>query len=143
MRNLYIYLRLVEATGSEVGVTLLVSGVLITGILTPWARYTAWTKEITMRAVHERGPQGLPDVPMGPITPEITERVRAQWKADAAEAGMNPDDFEPEYREFALRDVEIRAGMKPLWAKAPYLVLATSEVAAFTPLLIPQPNLGF
>ena len=142
MKALDRWIRVVQSAGTEVSVTVLVSGVLITGFLTPWARYTSWSQEVAMRAMHEGGTHPLPDAAMGPISEHMTARVRAEWDAEVQEAGVDPDDYWPAFEQFALRDVEIRAGMKMYWPQVPYLVVSVSEVAAFMPGTIGQPHIG-
>jgi hypothetical protein len=140
MKNLNTWIKLVEATGGEVGLTFLVSGVVITGTLTPWARYAAWSQEVLMRTLHEGGKQALPSTEIGPVPRAMTEKVRAEWESLVRDSGEDPDTFAPEFPQFALRDVEIRTGLKGYWPTMPYLVVNTSEVAAFMPGTIAQPQ---
>jgi hypothetical protein len=130
VEKLQDWVQVAEATGGEVGLTVLVSGVLVTGMLTPWPRYAAWSKEVTMRGMHETGPQALPDIPMGPISPEQAERARADYAAELSESGFDADET-PEFPQFAMRDVTIRTGAGATWVRVPYLVVDTASVSAF------------
>jgi hypothetical protein len=83
-----------------------------------------------MRGMHETGPQALPDIPMGPISPEQAERARADYAAELSESGFDADET-PEFPQFAMRDVTIRTGAGATWVRVPYLVVDTASVSAF------------
>jgi hypothetical protein len=85
-----------------------------------------------MRSLYEPGPQALPDVAMGPISQAQSEQARADYEAERAEADTPPDDT-PEFPQFAVRDVIIRAGLGANFVEAPHLVVDTASVGASFP----------
>jgi hypothetical protein len=130
-------IKMVEVTGGAISVSLLVSGVIVTGTLTPWKRYALSLQEVLSRAMHEGGgEQPLPHVPTGPISASLRNQVRAEWDASLAAEGVEADDdaIEHEFPQFALRDAEIRSGVAAYWSKLPYLVVTTARVGAFAPV---------
>jgi hypothetical protein len=135
-----LWVRLVETQASEIGVTVVMHGVVITGVMTPYERFARWTQEVFQRAAHSGGRFGLPNAEMLPPTPDEVERIRAEWKAREDEVrsaeGLGPDDevdLDLDLSYFCLRDALVRAGHPDTWFTVPYLLLRTTSVDAFFP----------
>lgn len=64
--HLNVWLRLVESVGTELPVTLLVSGTVVTGWLTPYLRWQNWVTEVVPRARLARSEVSLPARRMPP-----------------------------------------------------------------------------
>jgi hypothetical protein len=135
-----LWVRLVETQASEIGVTVVMHGVVITGVMTPYERFARWTQEVFHRAARGGGRFGLPKAEMLPLTPEEVERIRAEWKAREDEVrsadGLSPDDdvdLDLDLSYFCLRDAVVRAGHPDTWFTVPYLLLRTTSVDAFFP----------
>lgn len=120
------WIQIIESQGVEVNVTLLVSGCIVTGVLTPILRYHRWVREVVGRALQQRGTFRIPPAEMGPISQEESNEVIAKWKEDY------PENPEVDFNAFCLRNAEIQAGAPVNWEKRAYLVVATDHVAAFT-----------
>jgi hypothetical protein len=73
------WLKAVHATGSEISVTMIVSGRTMTGYLTPSQRYRLWEEEVLRRTGQGGGHFTLPSTELGPIDEKLQERVRAEW----------------------------------------------------------------
>ena len=129
---LYRWVRYVESTGNEVGMTLLIGGTTISGILTSALRYDDWLKEVMYRAQHEGGMLSLPDVEMLPITEETSQRVRDAWMEAGIPEPESPDD--PLGPGCVLRNAEVRPpGPAMQWRTYPYLMVQVSAVDAILP----------
>src|SRR5688500_4309221 len=89
--------------GSEFSLSVLVDGVVITGTLTPWARYVAWLNEVMMRGFHEGGRHAIPRSDIGPMSKVEAAHFRDAYLAEFAEKGADPED-PPVFPQFALRD---------------------------------------
>jgi hypothetical protein len=129
------YIRLVESAGQELAVTIMVGGVVITGMLTPWDRYQTWQKEVLMRAARAGGKAILPSDPMAPISPTESERARGKWDQKLREEGVDADDEDVEvvFRNFAVRDARVEAGVPMNWVTYPYLAVNAEAVQTFFP----------
>ena len=124
------WLRLVHSTGCEVGVTLLVSGRVVSGLLTPVQRFTRWENEVTMRAVHGGGQFRLPSPGLGPPTKEECQAIVDEWEA----LERNEAD-EPDAKGWAfccLRNAEVFDAIEGSQVKFPMLMVAMSKVAAYS-----------
>ena len=120
----------VNSLGTESALTLIMSGMTITGFITPTARYRAWLEEIASRAAF--GERVLPSSEIGPISREQSESIRQAWDAELTAEGRRdlPD-------QFCLRDVTVlTAGGKRDWLRIPFLVVSRSAVDAFSPVMI-------
>lgn len=114
----------VEATGLDATVTLIVSGIVVTGAITSWGRYARWLTEVIMRAKYEGGSAALP--PGGPPDfPELRAKDAAEWRATYPAGGASSD-------RFALADAEIRSGPPANWIRVPFLVILSSAVTALS-----------
>ncbi|UCD25499.1 MAG: hypothetical protein JSW51_06185 [Gemmatimonadota bacterium] len=119
----------VNSLGTESAITLIMSGMTVTGFITPTARYQAWLDEIANRAAF--GERVLPSSEIGPISPEQSELVRKGW----SESVFGEGDEVP--KQFCLRDATILvAGDQRDWLRIPFLVVSRSAVAAFSPIMI-------
>ena len=121
------------STGQSASVTLLISGVPVSGRLCPAADYWAWHKEVMMRM----GLAGEPyRVPSGGI-PEPSEtwqrQVADQWKERGGEE-------EPTFPIIYLRNAFAKTDPDPArWFRAPYLVVNADSVDAMMPGSEPDP----
>lgn len=140
------WVELVESTGIEMPVTLLVSGAVLVGTLTPWLRYAMWQQEVSMRATHEVGELVLPVMKIGPISKELTKKIAESWEERKLTRSIPPDSEnednqqELSFPEFALRDAEIRIGIPRTWRRYPFLVVRANAVQAMFPAEIRQPD---
>ena len=120
----------VNETGAEYGLTLLVSGTLVTGHLTPSLRYRDWLREVGRRATITKSKQHLPGSGIGPITEQQAERARGEWLARHA----SDDEQEPTAR-FCLRDVAVTCSADPSgWTHLPFLMVQLASVDGFSPV---------
>ena len=127
--------------GLEMSLTVLVSGVVITGVITPWARYQRWLTEVAMRAQYEGGRHSIPDLEIGPIPRSQAEEIRAKYDDELRQVGREPD--EPlDFPQFVLRDAVVRSGLPAAWSAVPFIVIQTAHVGAFTPIAISEPDSG-
>jgi hypothetical protein len=140
------WVELVESTGIEMPVTLLVSGAVLVGTLTPWLRYAMWQQEVSLRATHEVGSLGLPVMKIGPISRDLAMQIAESWEERKLTRSL-PPDYENEdnqreltFPEFALRDAEIRIGIPQTWRRYPFLVVRANTVQAMFPAEIRQPD---
>ena len=138
------WIRFVESTGSEVGITLLIGGTTIVGYLTPMLRYEAWLTEVLLRTIHEGGHSTLPSIEMPPISPEITQRVRDEWEAGGT-ISENEHPDEPVGATgpgCAIRNAEVRPpGVAKYWRTYPYLHVQVSAIDAIYLGHTPTPSL--
>ena len=132
------WIRYVESTGNEVGMTLLVGGTTISGILTPVRRYADWLAEVMNRADHEGGEMSLPTIEMPEITEQQSQRARDDW----GEGGLTPggESLDDPVRErgpgCVLRNAEVRPpGPKTYWQTYPYLLIQINSVDAILPVM--------
>jgi hypothetical protein len=123
------WLRVVHSTGSEVQVTLLVSGRRITGHLTPIQRYNEWEREVFSRAAREKGTFTLPTLELPPITPQMVQRVVADWPKMEKDLDTPGGGF----ALLCLRNATVHEAMPRNDWSCPLLLVATDAVAAFMP----------
>jgi len=131
-------IRYVESTGNEVGMTLLVGGVTISGILTPIRQYVDWLTEVMNRAHHEGGQMSLPPTEMPTMTEQQSQRVRDEWgDGGLTPAGESLDDPIAERGPgCVLRNAEVRPpGPKRYWQTYPYLLVQINAVDAILPVV--------
>lgn len=126
------WLRAVHATGVEISVTLLVSGRLITGMLTPIQRYEDWEREVLRRAFLEGGKFTLPSVELSPITADYSEKVRKAWPD--LERELYDDSREAKgFAYLCLRNATVHEPIPAASLKSPFVLVAVDAIAAFTP----------
>jgi hypothetical protein len=118
---------MVESTGLEISVTLLVSGMVITGILCPVARYVRWQNEVMNRAARGGG-KFSGSALMQPPTPEQTQEIAEKWQARDL-----PDEGPIAFPEICVRNAEIQSGHAMTWRKHPYLLIAAAQIGAVVP----------
>lgn len=124
------WVQAVSESGEEYGVTLLVSGCLVTGHLTPMLRYHDWLRETGRRASLDPRHRRLPAGKIGPITEQQASRARAEWQAGARDF----EQLQPP-RRLCLRDAAVgQPGSTTDWARLPFLVVDLGAVAAFSPV---------
>ena len=128
--NLETWIVTVNETGAEYGLTLVVSGTLVTGHLTPSLRYRDWLREVGRRATITRSKQHLPGSGIGPISEQQAERARGEWQARPGADG----EQEPISR-FCLRDAAVTCSADPSgWTHLPFLMVRLASVDAFSPV---------
>ncbi|MGH7527260.1 MAG: hypothetical protein ACREMX_11210 [Gemmatimonadales bacterium] len=138
-------MRLVETLAYECGATVVMGGVVITGIMTPFERYGRWAREVHMRAGLAGGKFPIPPGEMLPLSAEEVERIRLAWAAiedeERKSRGIGEDEefeLELDLAYFCLRNAEVRAGLPATWLQVPYLLLRTAAVDAFFPSIAGQ-----
>jgi hypothetical protein len=135
------WVRIIERQAREIGVTLVVHGVLITGIMTPFRRYGRWATEVFQRALLSGGSFEVPSGEMHELTATEADRLRAEWKEledeERKSEGLAPDEeveLDMDLSYFCLRNANIHAGVVPTsWFTLPYVLIRTASVDAFTP----------
>lgn len=116
----------VQATGDDFAVTLVVSGVVITGLITPWIRYQRWERETLMRTSYEGGHFVLPTQEAPPYPVETRKQDAAEWKEMHGAIRFSPD-------RFCVSNAELQTGMRLYWVRVPFLVVKSAAVEAFSP----------
>ena len=133
MDHLQGIIKEVESSGREVGVTLLVSGVVVSGYITPWSRYQRWEREVGMRSLHEGGRSTTLNFGLGPITAAGTREAQASWDrlvAERAREGRGEEEFH--FERFALRSAVAETGVnRDRWREFMFLVISADAVDAY------------
>ena len=125
------WIQVVNETGAEYAVTLLIAGSLVTGHLTPTLRYRDWLREIGRRATITKSRQNLPGGTIGPISEQQADKARAEWDA----AGFIGSETPPGQARFCLRDVAIGLpNSQEGWTRPPFLVVSLESVDGFCPV---------
>ena len=124
MRLLTIYLEAVELRGSEYGVTMIVGGQLVSGVLTPLRRFEAWQERSFAISELHGGRVAFELEPIAPLTPEESAAIAAEH-ADTPSTPDEPFEFG------CLRDARVHGGggAMPL----PFLVFRADDVSALSP----------
>lgn len=120
----------VESTGTEVSITLVVQGVVITGHLTPMRRFQDWFSEAVARTSLGGGKAKLTGK-MEPISDELSEEIARNWEERLSEMGAD-DDEAVSFNSFALRNATVQAGVPMNWNTCPYLLVSSRAVSSFT-----------
>lgn len=115
------FVQMVEQEGSEIGVTLIVAGRVVSGILTPRKRYFDWLRDSMDRTLKAGGTATAIEE-VGPMSEQQQDEVRAAFLE------LHGDDPDLSFRELALRDVSLDYGR----ASLPFLLVETDFVAAMT-----------
>jgi hypothetical protein len=121
------WIRMAEGVGAEFNVTLLVSGAVVTGWLTPLLRYRNWATEVLQRMRLAGGKVTLPIGRMAPIGLKEIEQAKAQYET-LSEGGTQDVQFPI----FCLRNAQFRTGLPAERPTHSYVVIATDAVSAFT-----------
>ena len=108
----------------------MVSGRVVSGLLTPVQRFTHWENEVTMRAVHGGGQFRPPSPDLGPPTDYECQAIVDEW--DARERDPADDLDSAGWSAFCLRNVEVFDAIGGKQVKFPMLMVAMSEVAAYS-----------
>lgn len=114
-----------EAEGMDVDVTLIVDGVIVTGSITPSARWQRWAMECLHRSGFEKSGFTIP-----PEAPELTTEQRLAMAAEFKAEFPNLDEWEP--ASFSLANAIVYTGQGPgrQWMQFPFLRIAASSVSA-------------
>ena len=116
------WLKQVEEKPIEIGVTLLVSGRIVSGMLTPLCRYEKWQTEVLHRALLKGGKFPVPSSKIPPLTKKQMEDISKhprKWDVDSVAPVL------------CLRDVEIQTGVPASWEKRSFLLVSADSVDAF------------
>jgi hypothetical protein len=122
------FARLVESSGGEVAVTLIVDGVMVVGFLAPVERFTRWALDAwTLAAeVGEVSVAGTAEAP----TP--AERVAIADAFANARGDAAPDGGQRTFPLLCVRNAEIRVGLPVHWTTVPFLLTSAERVSALT-----------
>lgn len=121
LTQLQAFIGLVERTGAEIPVILIVSGREVHGHLTPYRRFQGFIKEF-FDAVEEGKP--LTATEAGPIPhEEIDELLDEREELDSGE-----EEADIAYKSFVLRDATVRTGVPATNLQRNYLVLDATSV---------------
>ena len=133
------FLDLVEREGVEISATLLVAGVVVVGHITPELRYRQWLDAHALLIANPAGQVRAAFELPPPISEAETAQVRREWLARLQREGLDPrreHEVETVFDTLYLRGAEVRAGPAGAWRRYPYLAVATSSVAVFTPVIV-------
>ncbi len=119
------WVRTVNSGGTEYGVTLVVSGLIITGHLSPISRYHTWLDEVSSRARFGGG--ALPEGKLGPITERQSAEAIEAWGAME-----ESEDDQSTIEQVCLRDVTV-LGAGNRAARLPFLLLDRRAISGFSP----------
>ena len=128
--------QLVEATGTDLGVTLLVSGVRIHGVMTSVWHYDAWIRHTLMIGVELGSMQG--ETTIDPPSREERQQAIDDLKDTVLrETGTHDSAFTAvvkamSFPRIALRNAEVQTGVAAYWSKHPYLLINADHVDAIT-----------
>lgn len=141
MPQLDVFLDMVNKNAGEFGVTLLVSGRIVTGTLTPGKRGADWLKEVVLRAAHEGGHLAVPPRDWRPISETEAEAIRENDRVNREQAGAGEDQEDQiTYASLCLRNATIHGSVPALNSNHPYLFVNTDSVAAFTIGFLGEPE---
>jgi hypothetical protein len=133
MHPLTEWIRYVEENASEVAVTVVIGGTVISGMLSPFARYERWCKEIDRRTRLAGGAVTLPNIKLPPLTAEERAEFREQWEARLAAARAEhgyPTDGEV---PAGLLDYFCLSNARMRTTTYEFIVVQTASVGAFFP----------
>ena len=122
-RAIDILIRLVESSGAEVHVTILLHGVPVEGKLTSTLRFNRWAKE-TLQISAATGST----IPAGESEPPR----RDEAKAIKDRLDQDPMSETGRFEETCLRDAIVKAGPRSTWQTYPYLLVAAGNIDAVT-----------
>jgi hypothetical protein len=120
---------LVESTGFEVPVTLVVSGTVIIGTLAPVRRYIDWQTEVLHRSARGGGTFIATTQEMPGPTETQRQAVEDSWRERVGD--LDPAD-EVSFPEICLRNAEVRSGAASTWQRCPFLLVQSDLVGAAT-----------
>ena len=136
-KHLLIWIRAIEKDGSEMPLTLLVSGRLISGFLTPSIRAMDWQSEV----LHRAQISGKFVVPprIGPITEKQKDRAQRYQKEleeradqERDEGGDEQDATNRAMRSVLfLRDATIYGSVSARDRDVPFIAIALTAVDAY------------
>ena len=133
MHPLTEWIRYSEENGVEFPMTVIAGGMIISGNLSPFARYERWCKEIDRRTRLAGGAVTLPNIKLPPLTAEERAEFREQWEARLAaaraERGYPTDDDVPP----GLLDYFCLSNAKMRTVTYEFIVVQTASVGAFFP----------
>lgn len=127
-----VWLRLVNRTGSEIPVTLLVSGKRITGFLTPLERFRSWEREVLARASRTAEGFSFPSEGLGPITPEMSKKVQDLWPELERDLESEPSSTAG-FTYLCIRDATMHEVVPVASSHFPMLLIAAPAVEGFMP----------
>jgi hypothetical protein len=123
---------IVESSGSELAVTIIVDGTIITGMLCSFRRYLRWDTEVGARSLY--GTQRLSG-PMKHADESEMLEIRNAWlereREWRAEHGDEP--FAPAFVELCVRNAQVRVGASSTWVTLPYLAIDGRNVSGIWP----------
>jgi hypothetical protein len=125
------FVRLVESNGCEIGVTVVVGGTVIEGVMCPVARLAEWQTETINRFLLGEG-NSFAATDMPPPTPQRKEAVRADFEERTrGYREQHGTDAPMSFRTFALRNAIVHTGSDgSQWTHHPYLLVDAQRVAA-------------
>jgi hypothetical protein len=122
---------MVETTGGEVSVTLLVGGVSITGFLTSTTRFNHWQARMINIAL-EVG-SGEQDGSTEPPNAAERKEIQDGWEAEIAKAELGDGEVSRiSLPSLCVRDALVMAGVPAHWAQHAYLLISADHVSAIT-----------
>jgi hypothetical protein len=124
------WVHIIQSNAAELGVTIVVSGVVIEGTLTPAQRWAEWTGDVLSVALQLGG--GPIDGSTEPMSPAQADRIREEWKQGGKAKAHAEDGETPSFNTLYLRDTVIRSGIPADWRRVPFLAVSASHVSAFS-----------
>lgn len=120
----------VESTGFEPNVTLLVDGVPIVGALASVRRYHRWMTD-AMRRFGEAGELQL-EATAPPPTEAERKDIRAKFKERFKEEMQREGGCAMSFPEVCVRNAQVQSGVATSWKSYPYLLVSAERVSAVT-----------
>src|SRR5713101_6368282 len=101
-----------QSQGGKMDVKLMLSIIQMKGMLTPNRRFLSWAKEVTLRAVHEKGQTKFPKIDMPSISKKEAEAIRTEWERverETKEQDPDASSVSAEYEHLCLRNAQVFA----------------------------------
>ena len=125
------WIDLCERGPTEVPMTLMVSGRVVTGFITPVPRYYKWRDEVMHRVGLGKGKFSFPAAGIGSLTEQQKEHIRKYWQELSAESAIAERDEHRVLRWFVLRDATILGDTRSGDVASPFLEVAMDSVDGY------------
>lgn len=119
-------LEIVERHAYEIGVTVLIQGMPVRGVLTPWIRYERWHRE-----AFGRGEKAIPGVELALLTKPQREEVKKLWLRSHPDGALAEGEYE-EAALLAIMNAEILAPDGTVSQRFPFLLVHLGSINALS-----------
>jgi hypothetical protein len=138
---LEVLVRMANTDGSEYGVTLLVQGRIVSGILTPNKRFGIWVEELAKSAA--TGKTVLPVTNPPRVTSDEAQAIREDWQQfertvlEQHQGQQAAAILDHPYDQCCLREAKVFGtmavfGSAPVTGEYPFLLVDMTAISAFT-----------